>query len=108
MFDGNGKEIKEEGERTGPGLPNQIRLYITPDKGSVLKSSLTNLPDQVVVSLSTAMHYTLGQQKWFVGKTNIFLFTGPEFRRVHPVQFKEPVSSRRQIEKILRKVASSP
>lgn len=59
MVDGSGALIENERARTGPGLPNEIRLEI--EVLEVISSTKTSVPTKLKVPLDSFMHFSLGQ-----------------------------------------------
>ncbi|MBI2373709.1 MAG: hypothetical protein HYV07_06885 [Deltaproteobacteria bacterium] len=92
MVDGDGNQVTDPDARTGPGLPNQLRLHVRVDPTSVLRSD-GDLPTEVVVPLWQMWHMRLSMSREInEGKTSIFLLVGDNFEPVYPACFELDVS----------------
>ena len=95
MVDGEGAQVTDPDDGTGPGLDNTIRLHIAPT--TVLKGDVDAVPNRLVVPLWPMWHYSLGQIREHEGQKGIFLLRGAGYERVYPRLFHRPLSERDEI-----------
>jgi len=95
-----GLQVRDRTARTGPGLPNQIRLHL--EIGEVLFTTCRRQPRRVVVPLWQAWHYALGtMQDQLQGSTGIFLLIGAGFDPAYPNDFQRGMAERERIEPLV-------
>lgn len=100
MIDGNGHEVNDGNEGTGPGSDNQIRFHL--DVHEVIYSSSLRPPRRVIVNLWKMWHYSLGTIRENVeGSKGIFMLAGGQFDPAYPKGFQLPLDSRKAIEDLL-------
>ena len=108
MFDKKGKEIKDPKARTGPGLDNELRLYVRVDRGGILKISKKPIPTDIVVPLPKMNHDELGHWKENIGHAYIFLLEADPIQEVYPIGSRRWDTEREEIEALIQKQKETP
>jgi hypothetical protein len=101
MVDSKGKELRDPEARTGPGIPNELRLHVDVQEDGVLMTTSDKVPAKLVVPLWRMWHFSLGQWKKEEGSTYIFLLKGENYIRVSPMEFMRDLSERAEIERLI-------
>lgn len=107
MVDDKGNQVTNLTARTGPGLPNKIRLQVSVETNGVLFTTADRVPPTLTISLWPLWHHTLEQIKGIEeGQTRIFLLKGPEFGFVYVGGFSRQLSERPEIERLIKEKKS--
>lgn len=109
MHGADGGEITDPKAKTGPGLPNELRLHVTLDPKGVIKTDKSPLPSEIVVPLWKMWHSTFESVRaGREGQTRIFLLKGDPMELVYPGGCELGVEKRAEIETLLAAPATKP
>ncbi|MCD6051622.1 MAG: hypothetical protein K0Q55_3031 [Verrucomicrobia bacterium] len=109
MVDAKGRQVTNLPTRTGPGLPNTIRLNVTVQTNGVLLTNSKQVPPTLTIPLDSVWHYSLGQIKDAEeGQTRILLLKGPDFGFAYMNGCSRPLSERSEIEELLKTKGTKP
>lgn len=85
LVDGQGAQILDPEAGTGPGLRNTLRLHLVRSKdGMIYSRSGEEPPTELIVPLWPMWHMSLEWQQRSIGRTSIFIVTGPPWALVYP------------------------
>lgn len=102
MHGADGREISDPKAKTGPGLPNEIRLHVTLDPKGVLKTNKSPLSAEITIPLWKMWHSTFERVRSAnEGKTYIFLLKGDDMGFVYPGGCQVGLGKRAEIEAFL-------
>ena len=105
MIDDEGHQVTNLSARTGPDLPNTIRLNVTVQTNGVLFTTATQVPQNLTIPLWPAWHHTLEQIKGIEeGQTRIFLLKGSSFGFAYVAGCSRELSERPEIERLLKEI----